>query len=178
MKAWCQGGRAGGRRSPGGGTCTSVSAAASRPGRRAGPRARGALRKWRARRAGGAPRAVGAGGGADTCARVHAPLPGRPQVEGLGGGGPPHRQSPTSTKDSTQKNLVSWETSYPQPWTVDLKGQALKPRWCPKRGAERQNPRRAVPSQPSSSKQFPIQLALPRPGNQGRTFTISDKPDV
>lgn len=96
VKAWCQGRRASRQLSPGGGTCTSVAAAAAaaaRPGRRAGPRARGALRKWRARRAGGAPRA------GDTCARVHAPLPLRAQVEGLGGEQRRIGKAPTRTKD-------------------------------------------------------------------------------
>lgn len=176
VKAWCQGGRAGGRRSPGGGTCTSVAAAASRPGRRAGPRARGALRKWRARRAGGAPRAVG-GTPVRGCTRHSRGARGGKAWGGRGGGRGAGK-APPEQKTEPKRSLVPWETFYPKPWTSGPKGQVEKPRRCPTWGAERESPRRSVPSQPSSSSSSSKQFVLARPENQGRAFTVSGKPAV
>lgn len=125
VKAWCQGRRAGRRLSSGGGTCTSVAAAAAaaaRPGRRAGPRARGALRKWSARRAGGAPRAVGRG--EHLCAGARA-TPAAPSGGRTGGRGAPPRQTPHQNKrlNAAQRNFISWDTFCPQHGAVGLRGR-------------------------------------------------------
>lgn len=177
VKAWCQGRRAGRRLSPGGGTCTSAAAAAAaaaRPGRRAGPRARGALRKWRARRAGGAPRAVGRGGTPVRGCTRHSRGALRWEDWRAGRAAPANPPPEQKTKRGPKELhllghfLSSAQGSRPP-------GTGLEATVVPEMGREEAESEEIRPRQ--AQQQAVPDLARPRPENRDRTFTVSfDKP--